>query len=1014
MIERPPLGSGRSPGEPEPLATIDLRIHEELARRFEAIVFDWDGTAVPDRRANATDVRRLVEDLCAHGMYVAVVTGTDVENVDRQLQARPRGPGALNLLVNRGSEVFEVGPSGPLLLDRRVASEAEERALDEAAERVLALLTRRGLRTEVVTARLNRRKIDLIPEQEWMDPPKARIAELLDAVGARLHAATISGLAEVVEMATSEAEAAGLGSPRVTSDAKHVEIGLTDKSESARWIFDALWRRGIGSEQILLAGDEFGDLGGIPGSDSLLLVARGPTAVSVGVEPAGVPADVIHLGGGPTAFASLLEDQIARRVLGEAPRLHPDLAWSITVEGFDARLERAHEAILTVADARIGTSGHPPVPHRSSRARVLASLFDGEGSESQLMSCPIWNTVWRAGTHTQDLRRTLDLHTGMLQTELVTDHASARAVVLSSLARPGTVLVRSETTMGLLDESTPLEEPSSRSILTRGSEDGVAWMVVDASSGGVAAAVTRQVPRHRDHLTTFDRLGTYRLVANSKPGPAEVSEVIHELNKESFEELLAEHRTTWGERWEAADVRIDGDPALELAVRFGLYHLMSSVADEGETAVGARGLSGEAYRGHVFWDADVFVLPFLAATHPAAARAMLEYRVRRLPAAKRAAERLGLSGARFPWESARDGNDVTPPTMRDWSGATVPVRTGEHEEHIVADVAWAADHYIAWTGDEEFAAGPGCDLLIETARYWASRIRLDDEGRGHIEGVIGPDEYHEDVDDNAYTNVMARWNLRRAASFAHHRPAVEGGEVERWLSLADGIVDEYQPSTNLYEQFAGFFDLEPLVIKNVAARRPIAADVLLGRERVRSAQVVKQTDVLMLHHLVPDEVAPGSLDPNLDYYEPRTAHGSTLSPGIHASLLARAGRLEEAVEALQLTSRIDLDDLTGTCAGGLHVGAMGSVWQAIAFGFLGLRPRSEWLEIDPRIPAPWRSVAITVSFRGSRVRVLAEHNRVHVTADRPTRMRIGRSGPFSVGPEGHDASLAADGRAVPT
>ena len=1012
MTDQPP-GNGPHEVHPRRSATIDLRLPHELGRRFEAIVFDWDGTAIPDRNADATEVRRLVQELCAQGMDIAVVTGTHVENVDHQLQARPNGPGSLYLLVNRGSEVFEVGTSGPVLVYRRVASNDEERALDEAAARTLALLARRGVRAEIVSARLNRRKIDLIPEPEWADPPKAQIAELLDAVEARLRAAAIPSLSEVVDLAWREAVSAGLPSPRVTSDAKHVEIGLTDKEDSARWIFDAMWLRGIDPAQVMIVGDEFGELGGVPGSDSLLIV-KPAMSVSVGVEPTGVPAGVLHLGGGPPTFATLLQDQLTRRLHGQTPRVDSDPAWSLAVHGFDARLERVHEALLTVSDARIGTSGHPPIPHRASRARVLASLFDGDGPESELLSCPIWNTVWRGGTRTRGLRRALNLHTGMLHTELVAGPITARAVVLSSLARPGIVMVRTEATDKLLDEKTPLKEPPKRSISSLGSRKGRAWMAIEAPPGGIAAAVTNEMPRHHNDLLTFDRLGAYRLATDSKPDIAEATRTVQEISEEGFEKLLVEHRALWGRRWEAADVRVDGDPDLQLAVRFALFHLMSSVADEGEAAVGARGLSGEAYRGHVFWDSDVFVLPFLAATHPAAARAMLEYRIRRLSAAKDAAARRGWKGARFPWESARDGYDVTPRWMRDWSGATVPIRTGELEEHIVADVAWAADHYLAWTGDEEFAEGPASELFIETARYWASRIRLDNHGRGHIEGVIGPDEYHEEVNDNAFTNVMARWNLRRAARVAGGHGEVEGDEIERWLDLADRLIDGYSPSTKLYEQFDGFFDLEPLLIKDEAVRRPVAADMLLGRERVQAAQVIKQADVLMLHHLIPEEVVPGSLEPNIEYYEPRTAHGSSLSPGIHASLLARSGRLKDAVEALQLTSRIDLDDLTGTSAGGMHLAAMGSLWQAIAFGFMGLRPAPDVLDVDPRVPPQWRSLDLTVSFRGSRVRLHAEPDRLSVAAEPPIRVRVAGAQPFSVGPEGREVPLTGSGKVVQT
>jgi trehalose/maltose hydrolase-like predicted phosphorylase len=334
---------------------------------------------------------------------------------------------------------------------------------------------------------------------------------------------------------------------------------------------------------------------------------------------------------------------------------------------------------------------------------------------------------------------------------------------------------------------------------------------------------------------------------------------------------------------------------------------------------------------------------------------------------------------------------VTPSHAYDQSGRVVPIRTGELEEHIVADVAWAASSYIDWTGDEAFASGPGIDLLVETARYWASRIRLDRNGSGHIYSVIGPDEYHEPVDDNSFTNVMARWNLRRAAEAG--RGHVGDDELAHWLRLADAIVDGYDPEQRLYEQFAGFYRLEPLVIADISPRRPIAADLLLGRERVMGAQVLKQADVLMLHHLVPDEVAPDSLIPNLAYYEPRTAHGSSLSPAVHAALFARAGRLGAAVEALRLSCRIDVDDLTGTTAGGLHLATMGGVWQALVFGFGGVRPAARGLDIDPRLPEAWDALEIRLLFRSDPVRIRIEHEALIVEADEKVPITVcGRPG----------------------
>jgi trehalose/maltose hydrolase-like predicted phosphorylase len=500
--------------------------------------------------------------------------------------------------------------------------------------------------------------------------------------------------------------------------------------------------------------------------------------------------------------------------------------------------------------------------------------------------------------------------------------------------------------------------------------------------------VVRDDVRDADGVRVLDRIASYTADPDRRPRRRDALAKVRLAADADFDRLLKEHREAWASRWEDADVVVEGDADLQHAVRFGLFHLMASVADAGEAAVGARGLSGLAYRGHVFWDSDVFVLPFLAATHPPAARAMLEYRIRRLPAALAIAREAGHAGARFPWESARSGFDVTPSSARDRTGAVVPIRTGRLAEHIVADVALAAACYEDWTGDDAFRAGPGSDLLFETARYWASRVRRDRSGVAHIYGVVGPDEYHDSVDDNAFTNVMARWNLRRAADRAAADPRIGDEERLAWLEISNAVVDGFDARTQLYEQFAGFFDLEPLIIAEIAQRRPIAADLLLGRERVRAAQVIKQADVLMLHHLIPDDVAPGSLEPNLAFYEPRTAHGSSLSPGIHAALFARAGRLDEATAALDIASRLDLDDLTGTTAGGLHLATMGSVWQAIVLGFAGLRPEDGVLRIDPHVPEAWGGLEIRVRFRDSRVRVRLASDSIEVHADPPVRVAV--------------------------
>jgi len=965
-----------------------------LDRRFEALVFDWDGTAVPDRGADGGPVRAAVESACALGLDVAVVSGTHVENIDGQLCARPHGPGELHLLLNRGSEVFRVGAKGVELMSRRVASDVEDAALDRAAAATVEQLAARGIEARIVSQRLNRRKIDLIPTAEWADPPKARIGELLVAVEARLRLHGLDGLRAAVELGEQAAVKAGLAGACVTSDAKHVEIGLTDKSDSARWYVARLWARGIAAEQILIVGDELGPLGGLAGSDSKLLIddTRGATVVSVGVEPAGVPEGVIAIGGGPAAFERLLDHQVALRRRGALPIVASDPCWTFSVEGVDPDRERARESLLTIADGRLGTRGSVLASRPSSMPRVFAAgVYRGHGQRSELQPAPLWN---RLSVRSRDgaVSRVLDLHAGLLAQEAEGEFSSLQ---FSSLADPGLVVLRAIASRRALERSPSLVAPAH---VHAESEDDGTVMRVTVEDGVLEAACVQSIAG-RGEQAVLERIAAYVTTGPDDSGQPALRRV-HRAREAGRERLLIDHRRTWAGRWEQADVRIDGDPELQLAVRLALFHLIGCAGDGGEAAVGARGLSGRGYRGHVFWDSDVFVLPFLAATHPAAARAILEYRVRRIPAAQQAARAAGRAGARFAWESAASGADVTPRSARDRAGRRVEIYTGEREEHITADVAWAAGCYIDWTADQAFRDGPGRRLFVETARYWASRAQRDSDGTAHIRGVIGPDEYHELVDDNAYTNVMARWNLRRAFAETTDKD-LDRDERSAWLELADALVDGYQPDSGVYEQFAGFFELAPLVISEIAPRRPIAADLLLSPERVQKAQVVKQADVLMLHHLVPDEVAAGSLAANLAFYEPRTAHASSLSPGIHAALFARAGMLAPAQAALALTARIDLDDTSGSSAGGVHIAAMGSVWQAVVLGFGGARPDKDVLELDPRLPADWELLEFRVAFRGAKLRVRVTAEGTVVTSDQRVSVRVADAETITVGPAGH-------------
>ena len=875
--------------------------------------------------------------------------------------------------------------------------------------------------------RLDRRfeGLVLIGDAAWGSDSDAREVAALLARGVSVAIITSLPLAVVTERFS---QSLADGSVLLSAASGGKEVGLIGESGPAevawhgygdvpfadipadvaagRWVLSELWWRGIGPGNVLAIAEEAAD----PErrlARTFAVEAPTATVAWVGPDEPGLPSEIIRLDDGAPTVLQLVRDQIRRREEGEVPAVSGEPGWTFTLDGFDPERERVHEALFALADGRWGMSGAPLVAHPGTHRWVLASgVYDGEGPETHLLTGPIPVVVPPDHEDDAGLRRTLDVRTGLLHEVVPASGGLVPSVRFLDLARPGTFVLRARSprpaapAVGLLAPAVGLLAPADDAPLDDGVAGDTFWMRVAASSGGVTAAATDRRSGSADH-EVVDRFVVYHADPDVLPEVDAASTPLRDAAGAGFDRLLVEQRQAWASRWEDADVVIEGDEELQRAVRFALFQLMASAGEGGECAVGPRGLTGTSYRGHVFWDTDTFVLPFLAATHPESALAVLEYRVRRLPAAMEAARALGCSGARFPWESARTGKDVTPLSARDRTGRVVPIRTGQLEEHIVAEVAWAASCYVDWTGDEAFARGPGLRLLVETARYWASRIRVEPDGTGHVYGVIGPDEYHEPVDDDAFTNVMARWNLRKAAA------AVDGAgpasaspeEPARWLELARALVDGYDPSSGIYEQFAGFNRLEPLIIEEVAPRRPIAADLLLGADRVQQAQVLKQADVLMLHHLIPDEVVPGSLEPNLRFYEPRTAHGSSLSPAVHASLLARARDFERALPALRIAARMDLDDLTGSSAGGLHLATMGGLWQALAFGFAGLRPSGNGLEVDPRLPPSWALLDLRVRFRGSRVRIGAERGHLSIRAEPPAPVVIDGS-PFLATPDG--------------
>lgn len=723
------------------------------------------------------------------------------------------------------------------------------------------------------------------------------------------------------------------------------------------------------------------------------------------------------------SFGKPAKNRSERKPLAVPSLLPPkeDPSWNIVTEGVDPFREREFESWFTVSNGIVGTRGSVEEGNDASDpATFIGGTYvelAGSTNKRDLVSGPNWTELTPlVGDEPVTLRtgtillhqRVLDLRNGILIRTWRQNLPSGtlmtyRSGRFASMADPQLLVLWAEIKAGYipaeLGESYEVKELSE--IMT--------------SSGAIEfGSLTRNASGR-----------TVRLAAVKRPGAENeqsAEEVLNQADQNGIAKLLSRHKAAWKQRWQEAEVIVEGDSEAQRSLRFALYHLISAGEDSGYASIGARGLTGRGYHGHVFWDTEVFVLPFFIATHPQTAKGLLQYRHRLLPAARAKAALFGYRGALYPWESADTGEEVTPPGMTTSSGKTIQFLTGLQEHHIAADVSWAAWRYWQWTGDEEFLTTAGAEILVETARFWASRARRRRDGRLHIAKVIGPDEYHDSVDDNAFTNVLARWNLERASEAVEFisglddkdsrnclaNMGVKQAELKRWRRVASGLVDGFQSSTGLYEQFAGYFRLKDMVAANLA-ERPFPADLLLGSNRIRRSQVIKQADVLMLAHMLPELMPPDIIKANYRYYEPRSSHGSSLSPAIHASIAARVGALDEALTYFRMAAAIDLNDEMGNAAQGIHMAAMGGLWQAVVSGFGGIRADKDALWVDPHLPEPWQRLAFPISFRGHSIYVDATRDSLTLTLSAPTRIAVGTGLPATLAGGRHTAKLSGDG-----
>jgi alpha,alpha-trehalose phosphorylase len=417
--------------------------------------------------------------------------------------------------------------------------------------------------------------------------------------------------------------------------------------------------------------------------------------------------------------------------------------------------------------------------------------------------------------------------------------------------------------------------------------------------------------------------------------------------------------------WDAADLEIDGDPELQQAVRFGLFHVLQAGARAERRPIAAKGLTGPGYDGHVFWEMEMFVLPVLTYTQPSAAGDALRWRHATLDTARHRARDLGLGGAAFPWRTVR-GQECS----GYWPAGTAAF-------HIGADIADAALRYVNATGDEEFAREVGLELLVETARLWRSLGHHDRFGRFHIDGVTGPDEYSALGNDNVYTNLMAQRNLRGAADaagrFQDHARGLEVDQEEAaaWRDAAAAMSVPYDDEIAVHQQAQEFTRYREWDFGRTERDRYPLLLHFPYFDLYRS-QVIKQADLVLAMHWRGDAFPPEVKARNFAYYEARTVRDSSLSACTQAVLAAETGHLDLAQDYVAESALVDLQDLAHTSGDGVHLAALAGGWLGLVAGFGGMRDHDGRLTFAPRLPSRVGRLSFSLVWQGQRLRVTVD------------------------------------------
>ena len=518
-------------------------------------------------------------------------------------------------------------------------------------------------------------------------------------------------------------------------------------------------------------------------------------------------------------------------------------------------------------------------------------------------------------------------------------------------------------TIGLLIHHTQASQLRIGAAMDHSIEGGAETTIASESSPDVArlTIATLLKPGERIRLVKFIAYGWSSERSRSALHD-QVRAALSSAKMFGWDGLLAEQRAYLDQLWHSASVEIDGDPEIQQAVRFALFHTIQASSRGERRQIPAKGLTGTGYEGHTFWDTEIFVLPVITLIFPQPAAGVLRWRHSTLDLAKKRAQLLGLEGAAFPWRTIY-GEECS----GYWLASTAAF-------HINADIAYAVIKYIEATDDTAFEEEIGLELLVETARLWLSLGHYALSGQFRIDGVTGPDEYSALANCNVYTNLMAQQNLRAAGDAAKRHPekakslAVDDAEIARWYDAAEKMHIPYDERLGVTPQAEAFTDLE---VWDFAHTPPEKYPLFLHYPYfdLYHKQVIKQVDLVLAMLLRGDAFTPEQKARNFAYYEPLTVRDSSLSACIQAIIAAEVGQLQLAYDYLGEAALMDLDNLEHNVQDGVHIASLSGSWMALVMGLGGMRTHNGSLSFAPRLPEQIERLAFRIQFRGRRLSV---------------------------------------------